>query len=89
MAAAPPPVFTVRQAMALCGLNDVQQWNRQTAAQRIASEVFADDFSLVMVKSPTELNDEFNHFWQNYIGTGFDLVTLLTHYLVFYVEQSY
>src|SRR6056300_1225213 len=36
----------------------------------IASEVFADDFSLVMVKSPTELNDEFNHFAKLTIQNG-------------------
>src|SRR5210317_1451190 len=36
----------------------------------IASEVFADDFSLVMVKSPTELNDEFNHFANLTIQNG-------------------
>lgn len=43
-----PPTFTVRNAMILCGVPDVIFWNGMTQAERIASELFDDDFQICM-----------------------------------------
>ena len=37
-------MFNVRQAMVNCGVSDTAFFNGETPAERLASEVFADDF---------------------------------------------
>ena len=49
--AALPPVFTaVYDAMVLCDVNDINQHDGETPAERIASETFMDDFTSCMDK---------------------------------------
>ena len=36
---------TVCDALALCGINNVQRWNNQTKAERISSDIFGDNFA--------------------------------------------
>eukprot|EP00980_Cylindrotheca_fusiformis_P018606 scaffold6163_cov78-Cylindrotheca_fusiformis.AAC.2 len=48
--------------MALCGLNDVNQFKGETNAQRIASQVFSDDFASCMDKSFDDLTEDLKSF---------------------------
>ena len=43
-------VFTVRQAITSCGVNDVALFAGQTNAQRIVTECFDDDFNSCLDK---------------------------------------
>jgi uncharacterized iron-regulated protein len=63
MAAVPPVNFEVIDAMETCGVNNVQQFNGATAAQRIAMEIFDDDHHSVMDKSYTELQEDLKAFF--------------------------
>jgi hypothetical protein len=56
------PVFTVRNAMIACGVNDEALFDGDTPAQRIAADLFGDDFSTCMDKSYEELNQEFKTY---------------------------
>jgi hypothetical protein len=59
--------------MVVCGVNDEALFDGDTAAQRIATDLFGDDFVTCMDKSFTELDSEFktysdltqNHLTQN------------------------
>ena len=62
MAALPPPLNTVYNAMILCGVDDNANFNGETAAQRIAAEVFDDDFASCMDKTLPELDDDFKSY---------------------------
>ena len=58
------PAFSVRNAMAGCGLLDDpnvpgQLFNGHTVAQRVAFDVFNDDFRMCMDKSFKELDTDF------------------------------
>ena len=55
MAAAAPPVHTVEQAMILCGLSDAEFWNDMSPAERVADELFDNDFSTCMDMKMEEL----------------------------------
>ena len=44
MAQNPPQAYTVRDAMILCGVNDEDQFNGMTAAQRFAADIFSNSF---------------------------------------------
>ena len=59
MAAIP---HTVRSALALCGVSNVIGWNNQTDAQRIASDLFDDDFHTFMDKTFSALDKD----WKTY-----------------------
>ena len=48
--AAVPPVYTVRQAMICCGVNDVDLFEGCTKAQRIAEEIFKMIFILAWTR---------------------------------------
>ena len=56
------PVFTVRDAMIACGVNDVNLFDGDTPAQRIAADLFGDDFDTCMDKSYEELYGEFKTY---------------------------
>lgn len=60
--AALPPIFTVRDALALCGVDDNALFGGETAAQRMAEGLFANTFMGCMDKSMTELKDDFDTF---------------------------
>ena len=60
--AALPPVFTVLDAMAQCGVNNVDLFNGQTAAERFAADLFGNDFVSCMDKTMEELNQDFKSY---------------------------
>ena len=53
---------TVRSSLVLCGVSDVVDWNDQTHAQRIASDLFDDDFQSFMDKTFSALDED----WKTY-----------------------
>ena len=70
MAAAQPATFEVVDAMALCGVDNVVQFNGATAAGRIATEIFDDDHQSVMDKSYTELQEDLKAFSSLTVANG-------------------
>ena len=61
---------SVRDAMALCGLNNVNLFHGQTQAQRVASEVFGDDFHLCRDKTGDELKEDVKAYTSLTIAQG-------------------
>ncbi|CAJ1955077.1 unnamed protein product [Cylindrotheca closterium] len=57
--AAVPPFFTVHDDMVICGIDDVTLFQGRTQAERIAYEIFSDDFTTTMDSTIDELNEEF------------------------------
>ena len=55
-------VYTVRDAITACGVNNVTQFGGRTQAQRIASEVFDDDFESCRFKSNEELKEDLKSY---------------------------
>ena len=54
---------TVRSALVLCGVNDAPPlWEQMTDAQRIASDLFDDDFNTCMDKTFSDLDED----WKTY-----------------------
>ena len=60
--------YTVRMAIASCGVNDVTLWNGQTKAQRIAFDMFDDAYTTCMDKTMEEVDADLNHM-QSYPST--------------------
>ena len=54
--------FTVRMAIASCGVNDVTLWNGQTKAQRIAFDMFDDAYTTCMDKTMEEVDADFKSY---------------------------
>ena len=61
---------TVREALAFCGLNNAALFHGQTQAQRVAGEVFGDDFVLVRDKQVDELKDDFKSYSSLTVAQG-------------------
>ena len=59
---APPPEFTVEEAMVECDIDDEDQFEGRTAAERIASDLFQDDFKTCMDKTFEELESDLKSF---------------------------
>ena len=55
-------IFTVTDAIALCGVDNVQIHQGMTRAARIAGDVFFDDFQSCMDKTMDELDSDFKTF---------------------------
>lgn len=68
--AAVPPAHDVREAMALCGVDNAVLFQGQTAAQRIAGDVFHDDFDSCMDKTFTELDEDFKTYADLSVAQG-------------------
>jgi len=68
--AAVPPAFTVRDAMVACGVDDAALFQGQTAAQRIATDIFDDNFDSCMDKTFTELDSDFKTYLDLTIAQG-------------------
>ena len=62
MAAALPPVFTVVDAMVLSGVNDTDDFHGRSPAQRIAADIFEDDFTTSMDKTYKDFDDDLKFF---------------------------
>ena len=56
--AAIPPVYTVRDAMIACGINDTKLFMNETEAQRIATDLFQDSFNTCMDKTFNEVDSD-------------------------------
>ena len=54
--------FTVANAMYDCGITDATVFQGISKAERIASEVFDDDFSSCMDKTYTDLDDDLKSY---------------------------
>ena len=52
------PQFTVRMAIASCGVDDIIMWQGRTRAERIAEELFDDVYSACMDKALTATNSD-------------------------------
>ena len=61
---------TVRSALVLCGVSDVVGWNNQTDAQRIASDLFDDDFRSCMDKTFSSLDEDWKTYSNVTIANG-------------------
>jgi hypothetical protein len=57
-----PPVFIVYDGMVACGINNKALFDGDTAATRIAANLFGDDFSTCMDKGMEELDAEFKSY---------------------------
>ena len=55
-------VYTVRDAITACGFNNVALFGGRTQTQRIASEVFDDDFESCCFKSDDELKEDLKSY---------------------------
>lgn len=70
MAAALPPIYTVHDALTLCGVDNVVLFAGQTAAQRMAEGLFANEFVGCMDKSMADLKDDFDTYAALTIAQG-------------------
>ena len=55
-------VHTVTEAMEQCGLENVTQFQGRTNAQRIADDIFGDDFYMCLDKTTDELDNDIKSF---------------------------
>ena len=60
MAAVPPLLLNVKQALANCGIDNVDHFREKNAAEIISEEVFDDRSSLIMDISQESVEDPFN-----------------------------
>ena len=61
---------TVRASIALCGVNDVQLWNGRTKAQRMASDIFGDDFETGKDLDYDDILDDFKSYSALTVANG-------------------
>ena len=54
-----PITFTARQNLVACGANDVDSFNEETSAQRLARDLFEDAFESCKDKSFEDLDSDF------------------------------
>jgi len=57
-----PPVFTVLDAMIAADVNDADNFNGMSSAERIAVDIFDDDFNSCMDKTYDDLKSDFKSF---------------------------
>ena len=62
--------YTITDAMVLCGIPDGNPFNGSTQAQRIAVDVFDDDFQSTMDKTFQELEDDFKSYSSLTVNQG-------------------
>jgi hypothetical protein len=55
-------IFTVKEAMIGCGVNNVDEFLGDTPAFRLATDIFGDDFSTCMDKTFEELDGDFKTY---------------------------
>jgi hypothetical protein len=65
-----PPAFTVYDGMVLCGVNDDNEFEGDTPAVRIVSDLFGDNFATCMDKGLTELDYEFKTYSELTVNQG-------------------
>ena len=57
-----PPVFTVHDAMVAAGVDDTDNFNGQSSAERLAEDLFNDEFLACMDKSHKDIEDDFKSY---------------------------
>ena len=65
-----PIMHAVEDAIILCGVNDSTAFNGATKAERIADDVFDDDFQSCMDKTIKELDEDLKSYSALTIGNG-------------------
>ena len=72
MAAAIPPIpnFTVRDAMVRCGASDTIIFDGRSVAQRLAGDIFLDDFATCMDKTFDEVNSDLKTYSELTVAQG-------------------
>ena len=55
-------IFSLRDAMTACGVNDVDVFLGDTPAFRLATDIFGDDFTSFMDKTFEELDSDFKTY---------------------------
>ena len=68
--AALPPVFSVADAMLLCGVPNAPAFGGATPAARVANQVFMDSFQTTLSISIKEVNDAITSFTKLTIANG-------------------
>ena len=54
--------FTVREAIAACDVDDITQWNGNTSAERIATDIFDDDFHSCMDITIQDIENDYKTY---------------------------
>ena len=54
--------FTVRMALTACGIDNVALFQGETNAERIADQLFSNEFGTCIDKTDAELTDEMSNF---------------------------
>ena len=62
MTVALPPVFTVHDAMVAAGVDDTDNFDGQSSAQRLAEDLFDNNFTTCMDKSHDDIESDFKSF---------------------------
>ena len=57
-----PMIYTVRDALRECGVNDYDNFDGRTPSQRLAEDIFSDDFATCMDKTHKELDSDFKTY---------------------------
>ena len=57
-----PQFYTVKDAMVLCGLDDTDQHQGQSQAERFAADIFIDSFDMCLDKTVEEVNDDIKQY---------------------------
>eukprot|EP00978_Attheya_sp_CCMP212_P044971 scaffold329016_cov54-Attheya_sp.AAC.1 len=70
MEALPIPAFNVHQAMTACGINDVDLFDGDTAAARMALDMFYNSFHSCMDKTFDEVDQDFKSYSSLTIAQG-------------------
>ena len=70
MAAPPLPVFTVRDGIIACGVRNDDSFDGRSSAERIADELFDDDFQMCMDKSIEDLKSDFKSYTDLTVAQG-------------------
>ena len=60
---AAPRIYTVRMTMAECGVTDDDNHDGRSSAQRIAEDIFSNEFSTCMDKTHKELDSDFKTYY--------------------------
>ena len=62
--------FTIRNALITCGVDDVALNDRETAAARLANEIFDNDFSACTDKTFEDLDDDLKAYSTMILANG-------------------
>ena len=57
-----PQIYTVRDAMVQCGINNIDQYQGTTPVQRFAADIFSDSFSLCLDKTVEEVSNDIKQY---------------------------